>query len=203
VGPDREFATVTSASLLAGLRDPSDTARWERFVERYRPLIVRFARGLGFAADDAEDLAQEALLAFSKAYLAGRYDPARGRLRSWLFGIVHTRVRDANRRRRDREQQAGDTAQEHALRDGPAVEDELAQQWEAEWRDAVLAEGLRVVRAEVEEATWRAFDAFARAGRPAEEVADELGLTPNAVYGAKRRVLRRLRAVLPEVDEAF
>lgn len=199
---DAEIATVTSLTLLEGLRDPADARRWEAFVERYRPLIVRFAVGLGFGEDDAEDLAQSALLAFSKAYLAGRYDPARGRLRSWLFGIVHNQVRDANRRRRAREVQVADTAEERHLLEGPA-EDALESRWEREWRDAVLAEGLRLVRGEVEESTWRAFEAFGLGERPAEEVARELGLSPNAVYGAKRRVLRRLRELLPEVEDAF
>ena len=33
-------------------------------------------------------------------------------------------------------------------------------------------------------------------GRPVEEVAAELGLTPNAVYVARSRVLKRLRREL-------
>jgi RNA polymerase sigma-70 factor (ECF subfamily) len=197
-----EGVTVTSSTLLGGLRDRSDAESWESFVERYRPLIVRFASGLGFPPDDAEDLAQTALLAFSKAYLAGRYDPARGRLRSWLFGIVHNQVRDANRRR-PREEQPESTAEERSLFAALATPESLADAWEREWRDAVLEEGLRVVRSEVEDSTWRAFESFARGGASADAVAAELGLTPNAVYGAKRRVLRRLREVLPSVDEVF
>ena len=42
-------------------------------------------------------------------------------------------------------------------------------------------------------ATWRACWEFVVSDRPAKEVAAELGLTVNAVYLAKSRVLRRLR----------
>ena len=42
--------------------------------------------------------------------------------------------------------------------------------------------------------TWAAFRRTAVDGRPAAEVAVELGLTPNAVHVARSRVLVRLRA---------
>ena len=38
-------------------------------------------------------------------------------------------------------------------------------------------------------------------GRPADAVAAELGITPNAVYLARGRVLRRLRAELAGLVE--
>lgn len=45
-------------------------------------------------------------------------------------------------------------------------------------------------------ATWKACWEFMIVGRPAEAVAKELGLTVNAVYLAKSRVLSRLREEL-------
>ena len=52
---------------------------------------------------------------------------------------------------------------------------------------------VRLIRTEFEERTWRAFWAAAVDGRPAAEVAAELGMSPGAVYIAKSRVLKRLR----------
>ena len=86
---------------------------------------------------------------------------------------------------------------------GLAAREELEAEWEAEWRDAVLQACMEEVRREVTESTWCAFELFARQGWPAERVAAELDLSPNAVYGAKRRILRRLREILPLVEDIW
>jgi RNA polymerase sigma-70 factor (ECF subfamily) len=49
------------------------------------------------------------------------------------------------------------------------------------------------IRPEFEPATWTAFSRVAIDGAPAGEVARELGLSVNAVFIAKSRVLSRLR----------
>jgi RNA polymerase sigma-70 factor (ECF subfamily) len=195
------LATRTSTALLEGLRDPANAAAWEAWVARYRPLVMRYARRVGLGADDAEDAAQAILLAFSSAYREGRYDRERGRLRTWLFGIAVNQVRAARRSRRDAVPH--DTAAEEAAFGALAAPSEQEVAWEAEWRDAVLRECLERVRAEVESRTFRAFELVAREGRDPADVGRELGLSRDAVYAAKRRVLRRVRELAPAVDEIW
>ena len=55
---------------------------------------------------------------------------------------------------------------------------------------------LDLVRAEFEQRTWDAFWKTTVEGRPATDVGQELGMSANAVYLAKSRVLRRLREEL-------
>lgn len=191
--------TRTSTELLADLRDPGNEAAWSRYVERYRPLILAYARRAGLAEADAEDAAQASLLSFSDGLRRNRYEREQGRLRSWLHGIAVNKVREVRRARRER--QAADTAEESLL--DPVGPDELEASWEEEWRDAVLRQCLAEVRAEVEPNTLRAFELSAREGWPAERVARELGMTKDAVYAAKRRVLRRVRELVPLIEEAF
>jgi RNA polymerase sigma-70 factor (ECF subfamily) len=69
---------------------------------------------------------------------------------------------------------------------------------EEEYRARVVARALELMRAEFEPATWRACWEFVVNDRPAADVAAELGVTVNAVYLAKGRVLRRLREELSE-----
>jgi len=194
------LATRTSTALLEGLRDPDNAQAWVAWVERYRPLVVRSARRAGLGAEEAEDVAQSTLLAFSEAYRQGRYDRERGRLRTWLYGIAVNKVREARRRRR--ELTPGDTAAEALFGDLRAP-DELEAIWEAEWRDAVLLQCLEEVRREVEARTFRAFELVAREGRDPAEVGAELGLSRDAVYAAKRRVLRRVRELAPAIEEIW
>lgn len=192
---------MTSSSLLEGLLDGENHTRWHAYVERYRPLIVSFSRKQGLDGEEAEDVAQTSLLEFSKAYRAGSYDAGKGRLRSWLFGIVR---RQLSNHRRARGRRAGRAvALETGHLEEVGEEDELEARWEGEWRKAVLAQSLGEVRVMVEPQTYAAFEEFAMKQRPAAEVAAELGITENAVFGAKRRVLQRLREILPMMEEAW
>ncbi len=193
---------VTSTTLLEGLKDPGNRTVWRQYVERYRPLVVGYAAKLGVPPEEAEDVAQSALLAFSSAYRAGRYQREKGRLSAWLFGIATNEVRSWRRREAARGRHAGATEQAEALAE-LATDDALEELWRREWRDAVLWECMRALRRELQPETLRAFELFALRERPAEEVARELGLTPNAVFLAKRRVLARLRDLLPLVEDAW
>jgi len=186
--------TVTCTDLLDGLRNPENRTVWRDYVDRYRPVLLAYARRLGLGEADAEDLAQQTLLTFSTAYREGRYDRERGRLRAWLFGIAQNHLRHLRRRRPDA---TLGTDEALALED-PGDQEALFDQ---EWRDGLLRQGLEVVRREVTPQTFEAFQLFASQDWPAERVAAHLGITPNAVFGAKRRVLQRLRELLPALEE--
>jgi RNA polymerase sigma-70 factor (ECF subfamily) len=199
--PRLSVVTVTSTTLLEGLKDPGNETVWLQFVERYRPLILRYGERLGLPAEDAEDATQASLLAFCQAYRDAKYERARGRLGDWLFGIVHNQVRNAQRKRGRNREVAVTETQAGALQ-VPDTE-ELERVWEEEWQDAIARECLAQVRREVQETTFQAFELFAIEGVPVAEVAERLGLTPNAVYGAKRRILRRIRELKPFMEDAW
>src|SRR5207237_6297459 len=59
---------------------------------------------------------------------------------------------------------------------------------EEEYRRHLVAQALRVMQADFKPATWKACWEHAVLGRPAAEVAKELGLTPGAVHAARFRV---------------
>ncbi len=68
--------------------------------ENTRPLY-RAARGVGFPKEEAEDLAQEVLATFLESL--DRFE-GRSQVRTWLFAILHNKVRE-RRRELYREQQ--------------------------------------------------------------------------------------------------
>ena len=80
---------------------------------------------------------------------------------------------------------------------------ELEAVWEQEWHAAVLRQCLAEIAREVEPSTIAAFERFALRGESAESVARALGLSANAVYGAKRRVLQRIRELIPAMTEIW
>ncbi len=65
-----------------------------------------------------------------------------------------------------------------------------------EYREHLTGRALEIMRAEFQPATWHAFWALVIEGRSGREVARQFGLTVNAVYIARSRVLRRLRLEL-------
>ena len=66
-------------------------------------------------------------------------------------------------------------------------------------KDPLLNKDSGQFRAEFHDRTWRAFWLTAVEGRPANDVAAELAMTPVAVRVAKSRVLQRLREALGDL----
>jgi RNA polymerase sigma-70 factor (ECF subfamily) len=190
--------TATNTTLLDRLKDVGNATAWADYVERYRPLIVGYCLRLQLPHADAEDVAQDA---FAASYRAGGYQRERGPLRAWMFGIVRHAVLDWRRGRgRRAEQQPRDSGSGTGFLDGVPGDDKMAECWEAEWRQAVIQQCLTEVRRQVEPATIAAFELFAVQGLPAEQVATRLGVSTNAVFVAKHRVLRRMRELQPMVE---
>ncbi len=192
--------TATCTVLLEGLKDPNNEAVWRDYVGRYRPLIVNYAQRFDIAGADAEDIAQQTLAAFATAYQAGHYEREKGRLRTWLFGIARNHILNWCRRGRPREVAVGGRDDHTDFFEKVGGENQLEALWNEEWHDAVLRQCLLLVRGEVKEHTYEAFVLFAVEGKPAQEVAERLKITQNAVFGAKRRILRRIRELQPQMD---
>jgi len=73
----------TASSLLerVKLRQPG---AWERLVDLYGPLIYRWCRRLGLAADDGPDVVQEVFAAAAAQLPSFRRDRPGDSFRGWL-----------------------------------------------------------------------------------------------------------------------
>ena len=118
-----------------------------------------------------------------------------GHFRRWLRTILLNKLCDRKRRAQRLEKALEQRPQEVML---PDVAETF---WEAEYQRELARQALRLMQAEFEETTWKACWETVVRGRPAEEVARELGISENAVYIAKCRVLRRLRQELAGLVE--
>ena len=195
-------ATTTSTYLLEGLKDPGNQTIWQQYVDRYRPLLVGYARRLGLARD-AEDVAQQILASFCQSYRANKYEREKGRLRDWLFGIARNEIRNWYRRKLPREVcVAGPDSRTEFF---AQIEDDnhLETLCERELREAVMRQCLAQVKLEVGDTKFAAFELFASQGVPARQVAEQLGITSNAVFIAKHRILKRIRELLPEMESVW
>jgi len=180
----------TPASLLERLKQPAQSDAWDRFVRIYTPFIYHWARQAGLQTSDAADLVQEVLTSLLQKLPEFNYDGHKS-FRAWLRTVTLNKWRDQCRRRAVQPVHgAGHNVAELA---DPDPHDSFA---EAEYRQQLVARALELMRSEFQEATWQACWQFVACGRPATDVAQELGISENAVYLAKGRVLRRLRREL-------
>ena len=178
--------TSTPPSLLERLRHPADQEAWSHFVRLYAPLLYHWAQRLGLQSSDSADLVQEVFAVLVRSLPEFRYD-AHKSFRAWLRTVMLNKWRDLRRRKAPQARADDHPDLAELADDGSDAFDEK------EYRSALAARALRLIQNEFQPTTWRAFWETVVAGRPAAEVADELGITPNAVYLARGRVLRRLR----------
>lgn len=179
----------TSVSLLKRLREPSPEPAWARFVELYAPLIFHWGRRHGLSAADAADLVQEVMAVLTVKLPDFEYDASQS-FRGWLKTVALNKVRDLKRRESVRprpDQRAIENAK---------VEPDVDLLGHEEHRRYLVGRALELLRVEFQETTWDACRRHIVEGASPQQVAKEFGLTLNAFYIAKSRVLKRLRAEL-------
>jgi RNA polymerase sigma-70 factor (ECF subfamily) len=180
---------TTSISLLGRLRQREDHEAWQRFVHLYSPLLYYWVRGVKLPPADAADLVQEVLLVVVEKMPEFDYDPSRS-FRGWLRTVTLNKWRE--RCRRFATAPPAEDAELNALADSSGT-NVFAEQ---EYRQWLVRQALQIMQSEFEPATWKACWEVVVEDRPAAEVAAELQVSLDVVYGAKSRVLRRLREEL-------
>ena len=186
-------SSKTRATLLERIRDGSDPVAWEEFFARYWRLVFFFARRRGCSEHTAEEVVQDVMTRVFQKRDVFRYDPAKGRFRDWLATVVHNQVALHRRAPAQRiRARGGDMEDENSTprADTAIAPDEL---WEAAFEEMLLAALLDVARRQVEPHTFQAFELTALGEFTGAEVAAVTGLSKNAVYQARRAVLKRLR----------
>lgn len=182
----------TPVSLLDRLRiAPPDDPDWARMQGIYLPLVERWLARVPGLGDEAHDLAQEVLIIVFRE-IPRFHRQREGSFRAWLRQVTLNRVRTDRRRRLNRPG-LGLEAMDAFLDRLAEPNSELAREWDLEHDRHVFRRLQSTVQPQFAPATWEAFRRFALDGVPAAQVADELGMSVNAVLLAKSRILKRLR----------
>lgn len=177
---------TTSVTLLDRLRQPRDEDAWKRFVDLYTPLLYHWARRLGLREADAVELVQDVFALLVEKLPQFAYD-RNGSFRAWLRTVLLNRWRERQRRH---------TLLVGAVPDDVPGPDPVLEIAEAEYRQWLVGRALQLMQAQFQPTTWKACWEYVVSGRPAAEVARELGISTGAVRVATSRVLHRLRQEL-------
>ena len=182
----------TQTSLLLRARHGEEAA-WRRLVDLYRPLIYGWLVKRRVQPQDADDLTQDVLAVLITELPRFEHTGRPGAFRAWLRNITVNRARGFWRAGSVRARGVGGS---DILREIDELADPtsaLSVRWDEEHDEHVLRHLLGLMEQEFEPTTLRAFRRLALDGVPGQAVAAELGMTLSAIYGAKSRVLQRLR----------
>jgi len=188
----------TRPSLMLRVRDPADREAWDEFSDLYRPVIRRMARFKGLQDADADDLAQQVLLAIAGAIERWEPDPNRAKFRTWLRRVANNAILNAITRGVP-DVGSGDQQMHRFLEQRPANSEPDSDLLRMEYRREVFSKAAGQIRAEFSDDTWRSFWLTAVEGKDVEVAATELGRTRGSVYTSRSRVMKRLRQMVEEM----
>lgn len=182
----------TSLSLLERLQRQPDPLSWQRLVEVYAPLIARWLARSPLQTADREDLVQEVLqIVVRKLPEFQRHGS--GSFRAWLRVVTVNCLRDFWRSEKHRPVATGDSDFLNRLQELEDPRSPLAQVWDSEHDRHVVRRLLELIEPQFEATTRQAFRRVVLEGQKPVQVAADLGISVNAVFLAKSRVLRQLR----------
>src|SRR5881396_662212 len=206
----------TRQSLLARLKDVGDQESWREFFDTYWRLIHATALKAGLTETEAQEVVQEVMIAAAKKMPEFTYDPGKDSLKGWLLAVTRWKVADQFRKREKVEQASslrGAVSKEAGRMPAPLFDDDTARTatvervpdpcgaeieviWEGEWRTNLLRAALARVRNRVNPAHYEMYHLHVVQGLSPRDTARTLGVSSAAVYLAKHRVGRLVKAEL-------
>ena len=178
----------TPLSLLERICN-SERDAWRALVTIYDPLLRRWLRAASLQPADEDDLTQQILAVLVRKLPTFRHNGRDGAFRAWLRSITLLEVAEFQRRQSARPA----LCDSEALDVLPSPIDELTRAWDAEYERHVLYGLLEIIKTDFTRSAWQVFQRVAVEGLAPQTVAQEMGLTINAVTLIKSRILRRLR----------
>lgn len=182
---------TTSISLLERLQSSPRESDWNRLQEIYLPLIRKWLGRVPRLGEDAGDLSQEVLIVVIRE-IPNFERQREGSFRAWLRVVTVNRLR-SHRKQKLRRPSVGFDPTDTFIDQLADPNGDLAKEWDREHDRHVFQQLLTIVRPDFGTSTWLIFQQFALDGLPAAKVAENFGVTENAVIQAKARILRRLR----------
>jgi RNA polymerase sigma-70 factor (ECF subfamily) len=181
VNPSGDAGNSTSLSLLERVR-ANDQAAWVRLVSLYTPLVDWWCHRYRLQDADMADVRQKVFLAVAHRIDEFRREQASGSFRGWLHTITRNKIYDHWRTEASKAATGGSDAYEQLLQLSTGEENDSATASEAEEQGILYRRAVQLIATDFEETTRKAFWMMVVKNRLPGEVAQELGISPNAVY---------------------
>jgi RNA polymerase sigma-70 factor (ECF subfamily) len=186
-GNERPRVTVEWAILIGRVAE-GDREAFRRLFEHFAPRVKGLMLKAGASSDDAEEIAQETLLAVWRK--AAQFDPVSAGASAWIFTIARNLRIDSVRRVARTGVVDHEAELDYLVDPAEQVDDAMARNDEADR----IARALSCLSEEQSMAIRLSFIEE----RPHPEIADFLGIPLGTVKSRIRLAMNRLRALLDE-----
>ena len=186
--PDRPPADAVFADCIRAIAERQDRAAFGRLFEHFAPRLKSYFIRAGIPSAQAEDLAQDAMLAVWRR--ASQFDSRRAGAATWLFAIARNLRIDLYRRHRS-EQAAAAGDQLETTETDITAGDIL----DAAEREARIRSALTMLSSEQQSVIRLSFFS----DTPHREIASQLGIPLGTVKSRIRLAFARLREILGEM----
>ena len=178
----------TSVTWIGRLATSPTDSDWQKLVNTYAPLLIRWSERAGVASSDRDDLVQDVLIVVLRRVSDFQHRHT-GAFRGWL------RVIFVNHLKKYFRDQAKNACRFH-LDDACDPNSPLSHFFDQEHDMYMAHRAMNVAEKDFSEITWSAFMRQVIEGQSTLQVAQDLQLSTNAVLKAKSRVLKRIRQEL-------
>jgi RNA polymerase sigma-70 factor (ECF subfamily) len=169
-------------------------------VYLFGPTVYQQCRSAGLQAADSSDVVQDVFRAVATRIRSFSRGRPNGTFRGWLWTITRNKIADhCHCLHKHPEAQGGTDAQIRLANLAVPESTDSDEQPGSQKTTSLYQRALQLLQSDFEGQTWKAFWRVSVDGCTPAEVADELGMSVNAVYIAKTRVLRRLREELGDL----
>lgn len=181
---------------------------WRVFYEKWATVIRCFARQKGADEHSADDVLSLVMMKVLRAQLGqvAAYDPAVGKFKPWLWGVIRNCTREVLRDLKEQLQPPhSDGDDDPALRRETVLEDPepVEELDERQWQKAVLAAALARVQARVTRDNFAVFTALLEGTASPEELARAHKKKANNIYQINARCLGMLKAEAKAIQQAW
>ena len=199
---------TTKKTLLQRMQN-CDEISWEEFYRIYWPLVLDIGRKLGMPQDSCADLMQEIMIDLFNGEPLLRYDPAKGKFRTYFGVLVRHKAMDMLKKSaRFSSVSVPDSGHSSSF------SDELPTTWivddhdennpfqelfDEEYRKCLLSAAMNELRNTVEPKTFAIFEMVVLQERPAKEVALHIGISRAAIDVYCSRCRKTLRKIVSEI----
>ena len=184
------MTSETSLTLLHSIQCAPDPGSWQKFCEIYYPLVCRWCQSALKANEDFLDVAQDVFLEIHKKIKHFKRT-GEGSFRIWLKDIITANISNYNKKKFPHL-----LSHDQLDREVGAC---FGREWDENYVSEVFSKACKYIMVEFEPKSWEAFVKTHFGDADPEQTAKELGLTPNAVYIARYRILKRLKEYVEEL----
>jgi len=181
-----------------GWRASDGRCHWQRFVDRYGPLVYYWCRQFGISDEDSHDVVQQVLSKVLSGIGGFRLDREGSTFRGWLCTITRNTLNDFVRTRQNRGRGEGGTEAQQRVQQFQDPRVDPTTTTSPLGPSDLVRRAFDLIRGDFGNTALKAFQLVVFEGYSSREAGRQVGMTADAVRQAKCRILRRLREELGE-----